>query len=197
MVRRSHRSNRNKYVLRIIGGQWRRHQLVFADIPGLRPTGDRIRETLFNWLQPTIPGSCCLDPFAGSGALGFEAASRGANKVVMLDVSVEAVHHLKTQAARLGANQVYIEQADALYWLKSCSQGFDIIFLDPPFRQDLLNKTVSILRHKGLREGTRIYLETEANRPMLELPPEWEYLRNGEAGQVRYSLATVVSTARA
>lgn len=196
MARRSHRSNRSNNILRIIGGQWRRRHLVFADIPGLRPTGDRIRETLFNWLQPTILGRCCLDPFAGSGALGFEAASRGADKVVMLDVNVEVVRQLKKQAARLGANQIYIEQADALRWLQACSQDFDIIFLDPPFRKDLLHKAVSILRHKGLREGTRIYLETEANRPLPELPLEWEYLRSGQTGQVRYSLARVVSTGR-
>jgi 16S rRNA (guanine966-N2)-methyltransferase len=148
---------------------------------------------LFNWLQDTIPGRRCLDLFAGSGALGFEAASRGADRVVMLDANTEVVHQLKIQAARLGANQVYIEQADSLRWLQTCSQGFDIIFLDPPFRQDLLDKTISILRHKGLREGTRIYLETEASRTIPELPPEWEYLRSGQAGQVRYFLARVVS----
>jgi len=193
MASRSHRSSRNRYVLRIIGGQWRRRQLVIADIPTLRPTSDRIRETLFNWLQDTIPGRRCLDLFAGSGALGFEAASRGADRVVMLDANTEVVHQLKIQAARLGANQVYIEQADSLCWLQTCSQGFDIIFLDPPFRQDLLDKTISILRHKGLREGTRIYLETEASRTIPELPPEWEYLRSGQAGQVRYFLARVVS----
>jgi len=193
MARRSHRSNKNKYVLRIIGGQWRRRQLVFADIPGLRPTGDRIRETLFNWLQDSIPGRRCLDLFAGSGALGFEAASRGADRVVMLDSSTEVVHQLKIQASRLGANQVCIEQADALRWLQTCSQDFDIIFLDPPFGRNLLEKVVSILRHKGLREGTRIYLETEVNCPIPELPREWECLRSGQAGQVRYLLARVVS----
>ena len=121
--------------LRIIGGQWRSRQISFAATPGLRPTGDRIRETLFNWLAPNVPGAQCLDLFAGSGALGFEAVSRGAASCIALELHRAAASQLRDNKRNLGANQLTILEADAMQYLKhnANQQAFDFVFVDPPF----------------------------------------------------------------
>ena len=122
------------HEVRIIGGQWRRTRLKVLDKPGLRPTPDRVRETLFNWLGQDLRGLRCLDAFAGSGALGFEAASRGAVEVLMLELDPGLATHLRSQAQRLQASQVRVQTGDALAGLRQASAGaWDVVFLDPPF----------------------------------------------------------------
>ena len=125
-------------LLRIIGGEWRSRKLKFADVPGLRPTPDRVRETLFNWLQWHVPGARCLDLFAGSGALGLEALSRGARDVVMVEKHPAAAQALRDNLTLLGARNARLVHDDALRYLGRVTVAFDLIFLDPPFRQMLL-----------------------------------------------------------
>jgi 16S rRNA (guanine966-N2)-methyltransferase len=190
--------------LRIIGGDFRRRQLAFPDGDGLRPTPDRVRETLFNWLGQELHGLACLDLFAGAGGLGFEAASRGARRVVMVEQSRPAVAALKGNQALLGAPAVEIVQADALAWLARrvdaaggrapsdssdarCAERFDVAFLDPPFASDLLPKALAMLVPL-LADGARVYIEA-GNWPPLD---DWTVLREGKAGAVRYGLLTPV-----
>lgn len=181
---------RTRQRVRIIGGQWRGRRIEFPDTPELRPTPDRIRETLFNWLQGVIEGSRCLDLFAGSGVLGFEAASRGAASVVMVDVNLQVVNNLRRQAVTLGASQVEVLLADALGFLRSEPMPFDIIFLDPPFHKTLLADVTQVLEnYRALKAGARIYLEMCALADQLVLPPSWDALKNQRAGQVNYQLA--------
>jgi 16S rRNA (guanine966-N2)-methyltransferase len=176
--------------VRIIGGLHRGRKLSFPDLPGLRPTGDRIRETLFNWLQPYIEGTRCLDLFAGSGALGLEAASRGAGEVVMLDRAPQVVRQLERHRQTLGLEQVRVLQADALIWLDGDASPFDLVFLDPPFADERLRAVCSKLELNGwLTSGARIYLEDDAGRAFDALPEEWELVKEKRAGQVRYGLA--------
>jgi 16S rRNA (guanine966-N2)-methyltransferase len=161
-----------------------------SDIAGLRPSPDRVRETLFNWLQPVIVDSRCLDLFAGSGALGFEAASRGAAEVVMVDRDPRVVEVLKQQAAKLEANEVVaVICAETLEWLEGPPSRFDIVFLDPPFGQGLIGPCCQQLQaHGWLKPETLIYLETESLLIPLPLPPSWRIERAKQAGQVRYYL---------
>lgn len=148
--------------LRIIGGGWRRRRLSFPNVPGLRPTPDSMRETLFNWLQGHIAGSRCLDLFAGSGALGFEALSRGAAEVVLVEKHPVVIKALYNNLALLGAKHAQIVHADALQYLDKTTEPFDFIFLDPPFYQNLLPPVLSILLTKGLLKPTgMLYLEQE------------------------------------
>lgn len=176
--------------LRIIGGTWRGRRIAFPDLPGLRPTPDRVRETLFNWLQGTIEGSRCLDLFAGSGALGFEAASRGAASVVMVDPDAQVMHHLRAQADMLGAAQIEIIMADAQAYLASSPPPFDIVFLDPPFGSNLLAPLCRVLDdHGALKSGARIYLETPVSAVVPAMPVIWKLLKSQTAGQVGYHLA--------
>ncbi len=126
--------------LRIIAGKWRSRKLAFPQQENLRPTPDRVRETLFNWLQADVPGSCCLDMFAGSGALGFEAASRGAGEVVMIEQNREAVSALTRNIKLLDAGNIRLVIADAVEWLKNNQRRFDIVFLHPPYIAGLLGK---------------------------------------------------------
>ncbi len=194
MGRPVHRANKGEHALRIIGGVWRGRRLNIAEIPDLRPTPDRVRETLFNWLQPLIEGSVCLDLFAGSGALGFEAASRGAAQVVMVESNSFAARHLLRQAVLLQAAQISVARADALDWLQGCDRTFDIVFLDPPFGQGLLDKALRLLQQsRAVTAQTRVYMETESDLPAPELPPGWEYLRSKRAGRVRFHLTVVRS----
>jgi 16S rRNA (guanine966-N2)-methyltransferase len=173
---------------RIIGGSWRGRKLAFAPLPGLRPTPDRVRETLFNWLAPVIQGAHCLDLFAGSGALGFEAASRGAARCLLIERDTRAVRILREQVDRLDARLVQVVEADALHWLSGASQPFDIVFLDPPFRAGLLPDCIRLLENGGwLAPLAWIYLEAERGMP-LELPERWELYRDRHAGQVSYRL---------
>lgn len=175
--------------IRIIGGVHRGRKLNFPPVEGLRPTGDRVRETLFNWLQPLLPGARCLDLFAGSGALGLEAASRGAQPVVMLDRSAKVVAQITENIALLGLHQVEVYCCDALLWLMGDSQVFDILFLDPPFAAGLLQPACQMLESGGwLAPGSRIYLEMDAREQLPDLPPVWTRLRQKKAGQVCYYL---------
>jgi 16S rRNA (guanine966-N2)-methyltransferase len=183
------KSSQAAFQVRIIGGVHRGRRLHFADLPGLRPTGDRIRETLFNWLQPFIEGARCLDLFAGSGALGLEAASRGASKVVMLDTAMAVIRQLTENKRLLGLDQVSIIRADALQWLEQDAIPFDIVFLDPPFVGNLLEPLCQRLNMGWLADGAHIYLEDVASRDMPTLPEGWELLKQKSAGQVHYGLA--------
>jgi len=166
--------------VRIIGGEWRRRLLQFPDAPDLRPTPDRIRETLFNWLGQDLTGETCLDLFAGSGALGFEAASRGARLAVLVEHSSAAVATLQANRTMLGAQQVEIVRADAMDFLRTDTRRFDVVFVDPPFRLDLLPRILPLLE-RVLMPGARIYLE--AHR-LPELPAGYELLKQAHAGQV-------------
>ena len=149
-------------LLRIIGGEWRSRKLRFADVPGLRPTPDRVRETLFNWLQMQVPGARCLDLFAGSGALGLGALSRGAAEVVMVEKHPAAAKALRDNIALLGAQQAVLVYDDAFRYLQRETDGFDLIFLDPPFRKHFLEPVLDTLFAKTLlKSGGMIYLEQE------------------------------------
>lgn len=177
-------------LIRIIGGIHRGRKLGFPDLPGLRPTSDRTRETLFNWLQPVMAGASCLDLFAGSGALGFEAASRGAGRVVMLDRAAQAVNSLSANRELLALEQVEIIQADALQWLEQTpSQPFDVVFLDPPFADDLLSDCCDRLQSAGwLAAKAQVYVEVDLDRGLPRFPATWTMLREKRAGQVAFCL---------
>ncbi len=178
--------------LRIVAGKWRSRLLPIADEPGLRPTSERIRETLFNWLASTIEGSRCLDLFAGSGALGLEALSRGAGEVVFVENSARAAAVLKESVKMLEASGARIHKTDAIRYLKGEPEPFDIVFLDPPFAADLLEDLCRLLSEGNwLVEGARVYLEQDRERPLPELPDGWTILNEKTAGQVRYALVTV------
>ncbi|MGB4335080.1 MAG: 16S rRNA (guanine(966)-N(2))-methyltransferase RsmD [Chromatiaceae bacterium] len=178
--------------LRIVGGVWRGRRLAVLDQPGLRPTPDRVRETLFNWLAPLITGARCLDLYAGSGALGFEAASRGADRVVMVEKMAKVVRVLHENRLVLNARQVEVIQAEAGPWLATAghAEPFDLVFLDPPFSEDLLGPSCAALAQGGwLARGARVYLEASAMTGFPALPEGWRLLRDKQAGQVRYGLA--------
>ena len=180
--------------VRIIGGRWRGRKLQFTEVAGLRPTGDRIRETLFNWLTPWLGGARCLDLFAGSGALGIEALSRGAAEVTLIEKHPQAVENLRGNCVQLKADDARIIQADTLVWLENSSpdQPFDIVFLDPPFSSDLLQPCCELMQKPGLlATGSLIYLETDRHHPLPEISPTWELLREKTAGQVSYRLYRV------
>ncbi len=176
-------------VLKIIGGQWRSRQIDVIDADGLRPTPNRVRETLFNWLQTDIFNSQCLDLFAGSGALSFEAASRGAKVVVQIENNATACGVLKTNATKLAAPQIQIIHADALTFLtKTPATPFDIVFIDPPFGFDLVAQSCELLeKNNWLSPYAKIYVETETALS-LELPARWQLLKSKTAGEVAYRL---------
>ena len=170
--------------LRIIGGQWRRRLLQFPVAADLRPTPDRVRETVFNWLGQSLDGKICLDLFAGSGALGFEAASRAARHVVMVERDYAAHAALTENAKALRAENVELLCEDAFRFLDSDRRAFDIVFLDPPYRQGVLPELLKALE-KHLASGALVYLEA-AELP--EIPPGFEVFRRSRAGQVNYLL---------
>ncbi|HRE15990.1 MAG TPA: 16S rRNA (guanine(966)-N(2))-methyltransferase RsmD [Rhodocyclaceae bacterium] len=175
--------------VRIIGGAWRRRVLRFPDSSGLRPTPDRVRETLFNWLGQELDGLTCLDLFAGSGALGFEAASRGAAKVVMVESAGKVAESLKNNLKMLGdPAHVEIVRGDAVQYLASTSQQFDVIFADPPYHQGWIERLAPLLG-KALKADAALYLEAERalQTPGPELP-DWRVIRHGKAGEVHYHL---------
>ncbi|MDD5274870.1 MAG: 16S rRNA (guanine(966)-N(2))-methyltransferase RsmD [Methylovulum sp.] len=175
--------------LRIIGGQWRSRQIRFVDAPGLRPTPARVRETLFNWLQYDIIGRNCLDCYAGSGALGFEAASRGAKSIVLVENNALACRALKENADALSAQQIKIVQADVFRYLAGDAQPFDVVFMDPPFAMGLAVQTCQWLEDKGwLAPQAKIYVETETALNLEGLPENWRLLKSKAAGEVAYRL---------
>ena len=159
----------------------------------MRPTSERIRETLFNWLAPTIPGARCLDLFAGTGALGLEALSRGAGAVVFVEKSPLAAKVLRDNVQVLDASTADVRQADALAFLEAPpDKKFDIVFLDPPFAADMLGDLCRLLDEVSvLGSGALVYLEEDRARPETDLPPGWRILKSKTAGNVRYSLAQV------
>ena len=170
--------------VRIIGGQWKRSKLPVPDLPGLRPTPDRVRETVFNWLGQTLAGWRVLDAFAGSGALGFEAASRGAQAVVMIEREAMLVDGLRASQKRLRATAITVHRANALNWMTASAERFDLIFLDPPFADDLFDRSLAAAVPL-LAEGGLIYVESPR-----EIPPPAGFTawRQGRAGAVHYQL---------
>jgi 16S rRNA (guanine966-N2)-methyltransferase len=187
----SHPKNGHRQSLsrvRIIGGRWRSRIIRFQEVNGLRPTGDRIRETLFNWLSADITGARCLDAFAGSGALGFEALSRGASEVVFVEKNTQAARQLETNKTSLEAENAVIVQDDLFRWLERGQQPFDIVFADPPFSAEILPLVVSSLTQANLlKPGTLVYLESLRSQT-VSLPPSWLERKSKEAGAVRYQL---------
>lgn len=175
--------NQQRNKVRIIGGDFRRRLLPFPDATGLRPTPDRVRETVFNWLGQTLSGKRCLDLFAGSGAMGFEAASRGAASVVMVEKSRPVAEALRANQQMLSASGVDVLCADALQYLRGARAAFDVVFVDPPYASDLLAKVLPQLEPL-LAPGAVVYLEHQA-WPELE---GWQVLRRGKAGTVCYGL---------
>ena len=177
--------------LRIVAGKWRSRLLDIAEVPGLRPTSERVRETLFNWLAPCIEGARCLDLYAGTGALGFEALSRGATQVVFVEDSRRAARVIEKSAQTLEATGAVIHCGDAMEYLRHARSGaFDIVFLDPPFADDRLGDLCrQIDEHGILAPGGRIYLEQDRAKREVVLPERWQILKNKTAGNVRYMLA--------
>jgi 16S rRNA (guanine966-N2)-methyltransferase len=170
--------------VRIIGGQYRRRLLDFPGSEGLRPTPDRVRETVFNWLGQDLPGWTCLDLFAGSGALGFEAASRGAGRVVMIERERAALDALEKNRAVLGAQQVDVLRTDALAWLAHNREPFDLVFVDPPFDSGLAEKVLATLA-THLKAGGYAYVEQGAE---VSAPPGFIIHRSGRAGRSHFAL---------
>ena len=179
------------HAIRIIGGDWKRTPLPVLDLDGLRPTPDRVRETLFNWLGQRLDGQRCLDLFAGSGALGFEAASRGAARVLMVERNARAASQLRANQERLAARSIEIAEADGLRLAASLAPGsFDVVFLDPPFDGDLLGKALALA--VPLAEPRKVFctskpataLELDGNETLAG----WEIVRQGKAGAVHFHL---------
>ena len=187
-------SRKQAGTVRIIGGRWRGRRLPVPDLPGLRPSGDRGRETLFNWLAPVIHGAHCADLFAGTGALGLEAASRGAATVVLVEKARAAARALGENVEALQASdprgRIEVVHGDALDWLAGCAPGsLDVVFLDPPFGSGLDAAALGLLRGGGaLAEGGFVYLETARQERSAEAVEGWETLRDKTLGEVRMRL---------
>ena len=183
--------------LRIVAGKWRSRLLKVAPVPGLRPTSERIRETLFNWLSQRIHGARCLDLFAGTGALGFEALSRGAATVTFVEHSKEAAQNLRRVCAELGAEGAEIYALDAFRFLSAgSSETFDLVFLDPPFADDSLANLCRLLADgKHLSAVAQVYLEQQKTQAPPELPDGWLISHEKTAGNVRYSLVDTAAPA--
>lgn len=181
--------------LRIIGGQWRGRKLDFTPADGLRPTTDRVRETLFNWLAPDIHGARCLDLFSGSGALGLEALSRGAAFCDFVDTSAPALSQIADHLHNLEASaRAACHRQSAQAFLDREHFNWDIVFIDPPFGQDLVAPVCELLGRSGrLREGTLVYIETGHREALPQLPPGWTLHRDKRAGDVSYRLFVVAS----
>lgn len=185
-------STRQQGSLRIIGGQWRSRKLDFEGATGLRPTSDRIRETLFNWLNPTIHGARCLDLFAGSGALGLEALSRYAAHCDFVDKDRNSCQQIRQQLENLRCPHATVHSKEALAFLNKSAQSYNIIFLDPPFHLDLLAPVIGTLANHALKPHTQIYIETASNEALPALPANWQIDKEKQAGQVTYRLISVM-----
>lgn len=182
------KSAKNNRV-RIIGGDWRGRRLEVADVPGLRPTGDRCRETLFNWLQPWVAAADCADLFAGTGALGFEAASRGAASVLMIEKHPRALEVLRQSIEQLQAEQVTLKSGGAMSLIESLPpDSLDLVFVDPPFDSNLGGLVLERLDKQGcVRRGGFVYVESPASTQLV--PPEgWSVWRDQQLGEVRMQL---------
>lgn len=176
--------------LRIIAGEWRSRKLPVADVTGLRPTSDRVRETVFSWLTNYIPSAKILDVFCGTGALSLEALSRGASSAMMLEKNPLAVKALRSNIAVLKAERAQLIETDSLSWLtRPAPHAFDVIFLDPPFHMDLLATTCELLETNGyLDNNSIIYIEAEKELAILPVPSHWQLMKRKTAGQVQFSL---------
>jgi 16S rRNA (guanine966-N2)-methyltransferase len=185
---------KRSHDIRIIGGQWRGRKLKVLDLPGLRPTGDRIKETLFNWLTMEIKGSHCLDLFAGSGALGFESLSRGAASVTMIENNSAAAKNLEENKHHLNASSASVVSGDAIQYLNNQSlenHSIDIVFIDPPFSGNLWLPIIDILNSsKLLSDGAFIYIESPKGE-LLQIPSRWKTHRTKTSGEVCYQLFQV------
>lgn len=170
--------------VRIIGGAWKKSVLRFPELADLRPTPDRVRETLFNWLGQDLSGLSCLDLFAGSGALGFEAASRGASRVVLVERDRAAAEAMRANAERLAGSALQVVTGEASMFLKGANERFDVVFLDPPFRQNVLPEVLARLTGV-LKPGARVYIESPEP---LDAGGAWHELKRSRAGQVSYQL---------
>ena len=171
--------------LRIIGGDWRSRIVRFPDADGLRPTPDRVRETLFNWLGQRLDGLACVDLFAGSGALGFEARSRGASRVTMIERDRRVCDHLRASLADLGAEGVEVVQADAIAWLARAGDRYDLAFVDPPYASGLAGPSLAALEPR-LVPGARVYVE--AAEAVVPPSAAWACKREASAGAVKFAL---------
>ena len=176
--------------LRIVAGNWRSRLLDIADVPGLRPTSERIRETLFNWLAPRIEGARCLDLFAGTGALGLEALSRGAKSTVFVENSPRAVAALAGNIKLLGATGATVKNMSALQYLRTDpGEKFDLVFLDPPFDADLMDELCRLLEESNaLADPCLVYIEQHRTAADVSMPQGWAIVKNKTAGNVRYML---------
>lgn len=176
--------------LRIIGGEWRGRKLRFPDVPNLRPTPDRVRETIFNWLAPMIHGARCLDLFAGSGALGLEALSRGAIFATFVDSHKKVTQALQEHLDLLkGNDKAEVLQMDGVKFLNKNAQQYDLVFLDPPYHLDFMQKVIPLLETNGwLADNAMLYLEIEKRQSLPELPENWQQLKDKTAGEVSYFL---------
>jgi 16S rRNA (guanine966-N2)-methyltransferase len=184
-VRRAGRSR----VLRIIGGTWRGRKLRFPASAAIRPTPDRVRETLFNWLGTATQAAQCLDLFAGSGALGLEALSRGAAHVSFVESDEAAARALRARLAEWQAGDAVVARADALRYLSGAARPFDIVFLDPPFASELVSRAAALLEaRQWLKSGALIYVECAARDGLPPLPQSWQPLKAKRAGEVGYHL---------
>lgn len=173
--------------LSINGGELRRRIITFPDADGLRPTPDRVRETLFNWLGQTLYGRTCLDLFAGSGALGFEAASRGAERVTMIEKNPLVYRALQENLSKLACSNIDLKRADGLEFASRTAARFDVIFLDPPFQSDFLTTLFALLPPRLTETGV---LYVESGEPVVA-PAPWQVVKSGKAGRVFYQLLEV------
>lgn len=188
---KSHKQDIGK--LRIIGGEWRSRKLEFANLPGLRPTPDRIRETLFNWLAPHINGARCLDLYCGSGALGYECLSRGAAAVTMVDAAPAVQQSTLRNNALLACDNAKFVCTDVLDWLNQTTfaKPYDIVFVDPPYQLALLESTLAALQHSdAIRQDSWVYTEAP-HKFAIPAPLEWDLHRDKQAGNNRYCLFSV------
>ena len=190
MARRNRQRASRAGRLRIVAGNWRSRLLDIADVEGLRPTAERVRETLFNWLAPHITGARCLDLFAGTGALGLEALSRGAASVVFVEKSAVAARQLRRNVELLEAQGAEVVAADGLAYLERGAQRpFAIVFLDPPYAADLLEETCRLLAGSQLlADDALVYLELDRKGAAPDLPDGWQTKKDKTAGKVRYML---------
>ncbi len=185
-------NHKSSSKLRIIGGEWRSRQLPILDIEGLRPTTDRVRETVFNWLNFDIPGASCLDLFSGSGALGFEALSRGAKDCTFVELNRNVAQQIKQNLATLQSNNGTVVNNDALSFLQSTPHTFDVIFLDPPFRKGFLEQVIPMISSDWIKPNGYLYIERESESSLDCLPEHWQLIKEKRAGQLTYALYQVV-----
>ncbi|MCC8375245.1 MULTISPECIES: 16S rRNA (guanine(966)-N(2))-methyltransferase [Photorhabdus] len=187
MAKKSQRQSMGQ--IRIIGGKWRGRKLPVPDSPGLRPTTDRVRETLFNWLAPVIQEAHCLDCYAGSGALGLEALSRYAAQVTLIEYERNIAKQLSANLDLLSTQNAEVINDSALTYLSQSGKPYDVVFLDPPFRKGMLSETIKLLEEQNwLADESWIYVEAESESMAIDVPVNWQLHREKVAGQVAYRL---------